>query len=70
MSTDQTGDTCREDETAVRWALGDEVSDEEAAVLVSRSQEPPTDKSIADLLADRRLHELDRRFKDLGISPQ
>lgn len=68
-NTDQPGETCR-DEASVRWGLSNEVSDEKATELVSRTQEPLADKSIADLVAERRLHELGQRAKDLGVSPQ
>ncbi|SIH19738.1 Uncharacterised protein [Mycobacteroides abscessus subsp. abscessus] len=57
------------DESMVRWALGNGVSDAKVAEMVSRTQEPLPDKSIADLVGERRLHELEQSFKDLGSGP-
>ncbi|MUL61085.1 MULTISPECIES: hypothetical protein [unclassified Mycolicibacterium] len=57
-------------EAMVRWALGDEVSDENLAEMASRMQEPVPDKSIADLVEEGRRHELKQRIKDLGAGPQ
>ncbi|WP_162296795.1 hypothetical protein [Mycobacteroides abscessus] len=52
------------DYAALRWALGDECSDEQVARLAARLRQPAADKNDLELVNEHRIGEMNQRHKN------